>query len=119
MNNQTGFDVWERMLGDEGEQQEEDCYHGDEDASRDPWSVETDHMRNDEIRRILHLFPSTRLCSVAVFVGLDKSKEDMRTPSLAEWWTWQYQVPDDEDAQDDMAPTDQGRHDGCECYPCR
>ena len=41
MNNQTGFDVWERMLGDEGEQQEEDCYHGDEDASRDPWSVET------------------------------------------------------------------------------
>ena len=29
------------MLGDEGDQQEEDCYHGDEDASRDPRSVET------------------------------------------------------------------------------
>ena len=35
------IDVWERMLGDEGDQQEEDCYHGDEDASRDPRSVET------------------------------------------------------------------------------
>ena len=40
-HNQTGSDVWERMLGDEGDQQEEDCYHGDEDASRDPRSVET------------------------------------------------------------------------------
>ena len=40
-HNQTGSDVWERMLGDVGEQQEEDCYHGDEDASRDPRRVET------------------------------------------------------------------------------
>ena len=40
-HNQTGSDVWERILGDEGDQQEEDCYHGDEDASRDPRSVET------------------------------------------------------------------------------
>ena len=38
--NDKEFDVWERMLGDEGEQQEEDCYHGDKDASRDPRSVE-------------------------------------------------------------------------------
>ena len=38
---QTGSDVWERILGDEGDQQEEDCYHGDEDASWDPRSVET------------------------------------------------------------------------------
>ena len=45
------------MLGDEGDEQEEDCYHGDEDASRDPRSVETSHMRNEEIRRILHLSP--------------------------------------------------------------
>ena len=29
------------MLGNEGDQQEKDCYHGDEDASRDPRSVET------------------------------------------------------------------------------
>ena len=40
-HNQTGSDVCERMLADEGDQQEEDCYHGDEDASRDPRSVET------------------------------------------------------------------------------
>ena len=29
------------MLGNEGDQQEDDCYHGVEDASRDPRSVET------------------------------------------------------------------------------
>ena len=29
------------MLSNEGAQQEEDCYNGDEDASRDPPSVET------------------------------------------------------------------------------
>ena len=40
-HNQTGSDARKRMLGDEGEQQEEDCYYGDEDASRDPRSVET------------------------------------------------------------------------------
>ena len=28
------------MLGNEGDQQEEDCCNGDEDASRDPRSVE-------------------------------------------------------------------------------
>ena len=39
--NKTGSDVWERMLGDEGEQQEEDCYHGDKAASQDPRNVET------------------------------------------------------------------------------
>ena len=40
-HNQTGSVVWERMLGDEGDQQEEACYHGDDDASRDHLSVET------------------------------------------------------------------------------
>ena len=29
------------MLGNEGDQQEKYCYHGDEDASRDPRSAET------------------------------------------------------------------------------
>ena len=41
ITDQTGSDVRERMLGDEGDQQEEDCYHGDKDASRDPRSVDT------------------------------------------------------------------------------
>ena len=40
-HNQIVSDVWDRMLGDEGDQQEEDCYHGDEDASRDTQSLET------------------------------------------------------------------------------
>ena len=30
-----------RMLGNEGDQQEEDCYNGDEDALRDPRRIET------------------------------------------------------------------------------
>ena len=41
---------------------------------------------------------STRLCAVAVYVGLDMSRDERPTMSPAEWWTWQYQVPDDEDA---------------------
>ena len=60
-HNQTGSDVWERMLGDEGDQQEEDCYHGDEDASRDPRhsSECRDEIicENEDIRHILHLSP--------------------------------------------------------------
>ena len=36
-----------------------------------------DHMRNEEIRRILHL-------SVAVFVGLDMSRDEMQPTSPAE-----------------------------------
>ena len=57
MNNQTGFDVWERMLGDEGEQQEEHCYTTEMRMLRGIIGVlRRDHMRNDEIRRILHVF---------------------------------------------------------------
>ena len=40
-HNQTGSDVWKRMLGVEGEQEEEDCHHGDDDATRNHRSVET------------------------------------------------------------------------------
>ena len=58
MNNQTGFNVWERMLGDEGEQQEEDCYTTEMRMLRGILGVlRGDHMRNNEIRRILHLVP--------------------------------------------------------------
>ena len=93
---QTGSDVWERMLGNEGDQQEKDCYHGDKDASRDPQSVETTFKtRKSDASYVFHR--STRLCAVTVFVGLDMSSDEMQTTSPAEWWTWQYQVTDDED----------------------
>ena len=52
---QTGSDVCERMLGDECEQQEEDCYHGDEDVRGILGVSRQDHMRIEEIRRILQL----------------------------------------------------------------
>ena len=56
-HNQTGSDVWKQILGYEGEQQEEDCYHGDEDASRDLRSVETgSHAKG---RNLTHITAST------------------------------------------------------------
>ncbi len=56
-HNQTGSDVWMRMLGDEGDQQEEDCYNGDHDASREPRSVETrSHAKR---RKSTHITPFT------------------------------------------------------------
>ena len=75
------------MLGNEGDQQEEDCYkvNGDEDASRDPRSVETRtscETKKTDAHYTLHL--STRLCAVAVFVGLDMSRDEMQTTSPAE-----------------------------------
>ena len=91
--------AWQRMLGDEGEQKEEDCYHGDEDALRDPRSGET-----NKFNTYYTFHRSTRLCAVAVFVGLDMSTEDMQTTSPAEWWTWpgpgntRYQTTRSEDA---------------------
>ena len=57
-------------MGNEAEQQENDCYPGDEDASRDNWSVETESHAE---RLNPYLQRSTRFCAVAVFVGLDKS----------------------------------------------
>ena len=100
MNNQTGFNVWERMLGDEGEQQEEDCYTTEMRMLRGILGVlRRDHIcETTKFDAYYTLSRSTRLCAVAVFVGLDKSKQEMRTPSPAEWWTWQYQVPEDKDA---------------------
>ena len=61
------------MLGNKGNQQEEDCYNGDEDASRDPRSVETrTHAKRGHPTHstyyTLHL--STKLCAVSVYVGL-------------------------------------------------
>ena len=50
------------MLGDDGEQQEEDGQQGVDDASREHRGVVTDHFRKEEILRILHLAPLMRFC---------------------------------------------------------
>ena len=73
------------MQGDDGEQQKEDGHHEGDDASRDPRSIETDHMWNKEARRILNITPIDEvICAVAVFVGLVMSEEEIRTTSLAQ-----------------------------------
>ena len=70
--------------GDEGDQQEEDCYHGDEDASRDHRGVETrSHAKRRNSTHNYTFHQSTRLRAVAVFVGLDMSRDEMQTTSPA------------------------------------
>ena len=57
-HNQTGSDVWKRMLGDESEQQEEDCYTTEMRMPRGILGVTgRDDMRNGDIRRISHVSP--------------------------------------------------------------
>ena len=84
------------MLGDEGDQQEEDCYHGDEDASRDPRSVE---MRSHAKRRhSRHITPFTDRRGYAQWPSsLVWTCPEMRCkqchPQSDE--SWLYQAPDD------------------------
>ena len=40
----TGYNIWERMLGDDGKHQEEDCHHVDEDVSGIVGVSRRDHM---------------------------------------------------------------------------
>ena len=78
------YDVRERMLGNECDQQEKDYYNGDEDASRDPRSVETRPRETRKSDAYYTFNRSTRLCAVAVFVGLDMSRDEMQTTLHAE-----------------------------------
>ena len=108
------------MLDDEGEQQEEDCYHIDMRMLRGIIGVSRrDHVRNEEIRRTLGVQLAPRLCAVAVFVGLKMSKKrcERRHPQSDGAGNTGYQTT--RTAQEDIAPTDQGRHDGRGCYPGR
>ena len=114
-HNQTGSNVWKRTLGDE----EDDCYHGDEDALRDPRSVE---MRSHAKRRnSTHTTPSTdrrgyvRWPSSLVWT-CPETKCKQRHPQSGAGNT-RYQTT--RAPQEDMAPTDEGRHDGRGCYPGR
>ena len=86
----------ERMQGNEGDQQEKYCYHGDEDASQDPRSVET----RPHAKRILLVSPidevirGGRLRWFGHVQRRDADNVTLRVMNL----TIPYQVPYDEDA---------------------
>ena len=84
-------------LGDEGEQQEEDCYHGDEDALRDPQSVETGSLAKQLNLTHITPFPMVEVMingHLRWFGHVQRRDENNVTHRVM---AWQYQVPDDED----------------------
>ena len=95
------------MLGDEGDQQEEDCYHGDEDASRDPRSVET---RSYAKRRdSTHITPFTDRRGYAQWPSslvwtCPETRCNQRHPQSDGAGNTRYQTT--RAPQEDMAPTD-------------
>ena len=103
------------MLGNEGDKQEEDCYNRDEDASRDPRSVETrqhakrgnpTHSTRFTDRRGYALWPSSLVWTCR------QCHPQIDEPGNARCQTTGT-------SEEDMAPADQGRHDGRGCYPGR
>ena len=105
------------MLGDEGDQQEEDCYHEDEDASRDPRSVETRSYAKR--RNSTHMTPSTDRRGYAQWPfslvwTCSETRCNQRHPQSDGAGNTRYQTT--RAPQEDMAPTDEGRHDGRGCY---
>ena len=106
--------VWERMLGNE---QEEDFYHGDEDASRDPRSADTrSHAKRGNPTHTI-CFTDPRLCarrpsSLVCTCPETKCKQSQPQSDVA--GNTRYQTT--RASQEDMALTDQGRHDGRGCY---
>ena len=108
------------MLGNEGDQQEADCYNGDEDASRDPRSVETrthakrgnpTHTTHYTYRRGYAQWPSSLVWTCP------ETRHKQHHPQSGGAGNTRYQTT--RTSQEDMAPTDQGRHDGHGCYPGR
>ena len=106
------------MLGNEGDQQEKDCYHGDEDASRDPRSVETRphekrgnpaHSTHFTDRRGYALWPSS-----LVWTCPETRCGQCHSHSDEPGHTW-YQTT--RTPQEDVEPTTEGRHDGRGCDP--
>ena len=106
------------MLGNEGDQQEKDCYHGDEDASRDPRSVETRphekrgnpaHSTHFTDRRGYALWPSS-----LVWTCPETRCGQCHSQSDEPGHTW-YQTT--RTPQEDVEPTTEGRHDGRGCDP--
>ena len=90
------------------------CYHRDEDASWDPRSVETrsyakrrdsTHITPFTDRRGYAQWPSSLVCT----------RCNQRHPLSDGAGNTRYQTT--RAPQEDMAPTDEGRHGGCGCYP--
>ena len=109
------------MLGNEGDQQEEYCYNGDEDASRDPRSVETrTHAKRGNPT---HRPPTTRFIDRRSYARwpyslvwtCPETRGQQRHPQSDGAGNTGYQTT--RTSQDDLAPTNQGRHDGSGCYP--
>ena len=105
-------------MGNEGDQQEKDCYHGDEDASRDPRSVQTRphekrgnpaHSTHFTDRRGYALWPSS-----LVWTCPETRCGQCHPQSDEPGHTW-YQTT--RTPQEDVEPTTEGRHDGRGCDP--
>ena len=105
-------------MGNEGDQQEEACYNGDEDASRDPRSVETrphakrgnpTHSTRFTDRRGYARWPSSLVCTCP------ETRCKQRHSQIDGAGNTRCHTT--RTSQEDMAPTNQGRHDGRGCYP--
>ena len=108
------------MLGDKCEQQEEDGYHGDEAASRDPRSFEmrshakrsnSTHTTACTDRRGYAQWPSSLVWTSP------KMRCEQHHPQSDGLGNTRYQMT--RMSLEDMVPADQGRHAGCGFYPGR
>ena len=106
------------MLGNEGDQQEEDCYIRDEDASRDPRSVETrthakrrhpTHTTDYTYRRGYARWPSSLVWTCP------ETRRKQRHPQSDGAGNTRCQTI--RTAQDDVASSNPRRHDGRGCDP--
>ena len=105
------------MLGNESHHQEEYCNNGDEDASRDPRSVETrthakrghpTHITHYTYRRGYARWPSSLVRSCP------EARRRQRHPQSDGAGTTRCQTT--RTAQEDVASSNQRRHDGRGCY---
>ena len=105
------------MLGNESDQQEEDCSNGDEDASRDPRSVETrtyakrgqpKHTSHYTYRRGYGRLPSSLVRSCP------ETRRRQHHPQSDGAGNIRCQTT--RTAQEDVASSNQRRHDGRGCY---
>ena len=106
-------------MGNEGDQQEEDCYHHGMEMRmlRGILGVSRrDHMRNEEIRCISHVSPIDEVMHggrLRWFGHVLRRDPNNVTQSDGPGNT-RYQTT--RTSQEDTAPTNGGRHDGRGCY---